>query len=162
MEEWKYVEGYPEYEVSSLGRLRSHKNGKETYFNLKPDSWGYVIVTISKDGERKGIRFHRLVAQHFLPNPENLATVNHLDGNKLNNAVSNLEWASQSENNKHSFRIGLKSHKGEKGPAAKISNKQAKMIRDLYKIGEYKQKDLAEAFHLTQSRISAIVLNQAY
>ncbi len=70
-------------------------------------STGYLVVTLT-DGERKVNRsIHRLLAQAFIPNPDNLPHVNHLDGDKTNNAISNLEWASVMENTQHAIRIGL-------------------------------------------------------
>ena len=117
---WKPVvnfEGF--YEVSNLGNVRTidrnvyDKNGKLRRIKLKNitkqlDRNGYYKVDIKNDIERKTISVHRLVGQAFLLNSENKPTINHIDGNKLNNVVSNLEWATYSENNKHAVTVGLR------------------------------------------------------
>ena len=99
-EQWRAVEGYPEYEVSNLGRVR--KNGKLT--PLHRTGKGYLRTTLQKDGKQKQDYIHRIVAKNFIPNPENKPTVNHIDGNKDNNRVSNLEWATYRENNIHAIK----------------------------------------------------------
>lgn len=93
MEEWKNIIGYEGlYQVSSYGRVKSLKFGKENLLKHKKDSGGYLQVGLCKDGKRKIFLVHRLVAQAFLPNLDNLPQVNHKDENKENNCVSNLEW----------------------------------------------------------------------
>jgi hypothetical protein len=162
MEEWKSVIGYEGiYEISSEGRLRSLKFGRIRYFNMKPDGWGYQIAALSKNGVRESVRFHRLVAKHFIPNPNNYPTINHIDANKLNNAVSNLEWCTQLENNRHSIKIGGRCHKNEGHPMAKLTNKQVLLIREMHSTGKYKQKELATLFNVKDSHISSIVTNKS-
>ena len=78
---------------------------------------GYYTVAIYENGVRKFKKVHRLVAEAFIPNPENKSQVNHIDGNKLNNDVSNLEWATNSENQKHAYKVGLqKIRRGKSSP----------------------------------------------
>lgn len=105
MEIFKIIEDYPNYEVSNLGNVRNKKTGKV----LKPDKTikGYLRVNFLKDGKLKHYLVHRLVATVFIPNPENKPQVNHIDGDKTNNQVENLEWNTYSENLKHAFRTGL-------------------------------------------------------
>lgn len=94
-----------DYEVSSAGRVR--RNGKilaQSSSNPKKDNW-YRVVSISQKNVRVNVGVHRLVAHVFLPNPDNKPQVNHLDGNKTNNTVSNLAWATASENERHSFDV---------------------------------------------------------
>ena len=105
-EQWRAVEGYPEYEVSNLGRVR--KNGKLT--PLHRVGKGYLRTTLQKDGKQKQDYIHRIVAKAFIPNPENKPTVNHIDGDKNNNRVSNLEWATYLENNLHAIKNNLHKH----------------------------------------------------
>lgn len=120
MEElWKDVEGYNgKYSVSNLGRVRANptiihrkKVGsyrrssyikKQTLMNK-----GYFVVTMSTDDNSKRCLVHRLVALAFIPNPENKPQVNHIDGNKQNNCVSNLEWVTDKENMTHASKNGL-------------------------------------------------------
>ena len=99
MEHWKPVVGYEEhYEVSDLGRIKSLKNGKERILKPKKTHCGYLQVGLCKDGHRKYLLVHRLVAEAFIQNPNNLDTVNHKDEVKTNNVASNLEWMSMKDN----------------------------------------------------------------
>lgn len=105
IEFFKEIEGYPNYEVSNLGTVRNRATGNV----LRPGktNMGYQKVCLCKEGQRKTLTIHRLVATAFLPNPENKREVNHIDGDKTNNRVSNLEWSTRSENVSHAFRNGL-------------------------------------------------------
>ena len=117
-EVWRPIKGYEGlYEVSNLGRIKSLPrkqvilNGKErTYydrgefiFNTNGQESRYLIVTLHKNGTRRSLQIHRLVAQAFLPNPNNLPCVNHKDENTFNNAASNLEWCTHAYNLNYSL-----------------------------------------------------------
>lgn len=108
MEIWKDIKGYEGlYQVSNFGRIKSFVRNvsnpriMKTYINRK----GYIKCYIG--GKSKSI--HRLVADAFIPNHKNKPQVNHIDGNKQNNNVENLEWATNSENQKHAIKCGLRS-----------------------------------------------------
>ena len=108
MEEiWKDVLGYENlYLVSNFGRIKSlyHKNKiMQVYTNQQ----GYSIVRLHKNKKRTGLLLHRIVAKAFIPNPNNKPEVNHIDGNKLNNCVNNLEWVTSSENTIHAYNNKL-------------------------------------------------------
>lgn len=92
------------YEVSSLGRIRKGERIKK----LNVDHKGYLCVWLSKRSQMKCFKVHRLVASAFISNPQNKKTVNHKDGNKQNNGVANLEWATHSENIIHALKTGLR------------------------------------------------------
>ena len=107
MEQWKVVEGtYGALEVSDLGRVRSNlRDGR--ILKTQKDNKGYQRLRMTIRREKRSFKLHRLVAQAFVPNPENKPQVNHIDGNKDNNAASNLEWVTNRENAQHAIRTGL-------------------------------------------------------
>lgn len=133
-EEWKDIIGYEGlYKISNYGRVMTFFRGNEVLskepvrlLKGKIDKDGYIEYRIGKNGKSKYVRSHRLVAIHFIPNPENKAQVNHIDGVKNNNHISNLEWCTNSENALHKFKIGL----GEKSKdvASYTHGKRCKLI----------------------------------
>lgn len=126
--QWKAIEGYEGYyEVSDTGLVRSldreifarngvtyHRRGnlmKQTKGRGRNGD-GYLVVNLRKQNTTRVVCVHTLVAKAFLPNPGNLPTVNHKDGNKENNFASNLEWATYGENNAHALQTGLRKPRG--------------------------------------------------
>ena len=100
MEIWKEIPDYEGlYWVSNQGRA---KNKYNKLLKLGTDCKGYMKIWLTKDGKQKSFRFHRLVATLFIPNPNNLPEVNHIDENKANNCATNLEWCTRSYNVNHS------------------------------------------------------------
>lgn len=108
-ETWKPIIGFEDYEVSDCGRVRSfrRKNFQGVIMRKGISSKGYETISLYKDGKQYLKLVHRLVAEAFIPNPFNKETVNHIDCNKTNNHVSNLEWMSKSENIRHAYDNGL-------------------------------------------------------
>lgn len=101
MEIWKDVNSHKNlYQISNFGRIKSVKNNKEHVLRPRLSSSGYPNIILYKDGKAKCYTIHRLVAQHFIPNPDNLPEVNHKDENRLNNKADNLEWCT-SKYNRH-------------------------------------------------------------
>ena len=108
MEIWKDIKGYEgEYQVSSLGRVKSLKRNKIRILWINRRN-GYAYVTLSKNNIIKNARVHRLVADAFLPEDLSRPFINHKDGRKANNRLDNLERCTASENLKHAYSIGLK------------------------------------------------------
>lgn len=108
-EQWKDVTGYEGfYQISTLGRVKSIRFNRFLNPTLSGKGKGYPSVQFSKENKPIRVRIHQLVAKAFIPNPENKEQVNHIDGNKLNNNVTNLEWNTRSENIKHAYNNGLK------------------------------------------------------
>ena len=110
IEIWKEINGYKGlYEISNLGRVKSlscNTTKKEKVLKNRTGK-DYYDVALYKNKQPKPKLVHRLMAIEFLPNPENKPCINHIDGNKRNNTLDNLEWCTHSENMIHSFRTGL-------------------------------------------------------
>ena len=103
---WCKLKDFINYSVSNDGLVRNDKLNRLKSVN-RLDRYGYPAVDIYEDGVRHYRKVHRLVVEAFIDNPENKPQVNHIDGNKRNNNVSNLEWATASENMKHAYNTGL-------------------------------------------------------
>lgn len=107
MEEvWKTIPDLPRYDISNRGRLRNTNTGK--ILKTRISRLGYEAVTISYNKVKYFRSIHRLVAQSFIPNPQNKPEVNHIDENKLNNDITNLEWVTRKENVNHGTWIERK------------------------------------------------------
>ena len=108
-EEWRDIDEYEGlYQISNLGRVKSLKFGKEKILKPEKDRYGYLLIGLyKKAGERKHYSVHRLVANAFIPNPNNLPEVNHIDEDKTNNRVSNLEWMTSKENTRYSQAVAV-------------------------------------------------------
>lgn len=131
---WCPIKGYEGlYEVSDKGRVRSLKFGKERILNPHNNSCGYHQVILCKNVEYKAYLVHRLVAQTFIPNPDNLPQVNHKDEDKENNKVENLEWCSKKYNINYGSRNQRVSDKMTNG-------KLSKSVLQYSKSGEFIQE----------------------
>ena len=93
---WKQINDYPNYYVSNYGSIKNIK--KNTLLTPYLNERGYLTIFLYNNGQRKRFAVHRVVAEAFLPNPNNLPQINHLDECKTNNNVNNLEWISQKDN----------------------------------------------------------------
>lgn len=111
---WKDIEGFENrYEISSFGNVRNKKTSKVLKHSNNYHGYPFVLLRKKGDDKVKNLKIHRLVAEAFIPNPDNLPQVNHKDGNKLNNSVDNLEWCTCQYNIQHSFANGLQTPNGE-------------------------------------------------
>lgn len=158
---WKHIREYEQYQISSQGNV---VNSKGRILKQHPDRYGYSTIMLCKNGIGKRFLVHRLVAIHFIPNPLNKPTVNHLNGNATDSRVENLEWATISENNLHAYRTGLSKPKkmiGEKNGRAKLTQKDADKIRLMCSKG-IKQKDIANHFNISISVVNNIKNNRAW
>jgi hypothetical protein len=151
------IRGYETlYEITESGQIRSwsfgttRRRSKPRALKWRINPYGYATVALA-DGPRPvwNVSVHRLVALTFLPNPNNLAQVNHKDSNKLNNHVSNLEWVSQADNLKHSWRVGTHvSPRGERAHHAKLNSEQITEIQKRFAAG-HKGSAIATDFGIT-------------
>lgn len=131
MEIWKDIEGYPNYQVSNMGRVKSlnyNRTGKEKILKGIKNRKGYLQVGLCKEGLQKTVKVHRLVASTFIPNPNNLSQLNHIDEDKTNNCVDNLEWCDSKYNTNYGTRN------------KKISNIISKPILQFTNSGEFIRK----------------------
>lgn len=157
LEIWKPVKGYEKYyEISNLGRLVSldyRGNGYRQILktNINKNGYEQIRLNVNKIGKNKKI--HRLVAESFLPNPENKKCVNHKDSNRINNRVDNLEWCTHSENIIHGFKNGfIYRTSGEDSKVSKLNNE--KVIK-IY-ISKKSHRELAKEYRVTKSCITSI------
>lgn len=103
---WADIVGYEGYySISNLGRVASHHRNKCKILRHRANPKGYSLVNLSKNGVIKTFKVHRLVAEHFLPNPCGLTEINHKDEDKANNRIDNLEWSTRSYNVNYGTRI---------------------------------------------------------
>lgn len=170
LEIWKDIAGYEGlYQVSDLGRVKSLDricwNGKVNFVRKSKiikdfkNKKGYHTVSLNKGKSPKSYYLHRLVAIAFIPNPENKPEVNHKKGNKSDNRVCAIEWSTYSENNQHSYDVGLKKKpKGILSLRAKFTESQVLAIRRLHRIYPNLNKaKLARRFNVCESAIHNII-----
>lgn len=174
MEEvWKDVTGYEGfYKVSNYGRVKSvdreiiSKNGdvrllKGSIRKSSNNSKGYQHITLSKDNNQRTVFVHRLVAESFIPNPNKLPIVNHIDGDKSNNIVTNLEWVNNSQNIIHALEIGLNNsyHDNnddilEKEP---VITKKEKILNIYKENPNLPIKDIANTVSISSTYVSRVI-----
>ena len=152
---------HPDYAITEQGEVYNGKTKR--YLKASLHNTGYLTVYV--DGKNRLL--HRLLAEVFIPNPDNLSCVNHKDGNKLNNDLSNLEWCTHSYNNKHAYEIGLKTCKDRKGDKAfnrKLSSEDVKYIRSVYKKGDSEcgATALAKKYNVTPSCICNLIKGRSW
>lgn len=165
-EEWRPVVGYEEhYAVSNTGRVKRTSYGKRTnpgrLRKITTARSGYQWLRLNVDGqESKALFVHRLVLEAFIgPRPD--LDVNHKNGNKSDNRLENLEYCTRAENIRHAIReirtMKYDHVSGQNGVVSKLTDIQARMIRDLHATGKYSQVTLAAAFGVSQPAIHHVL-----
>lgn len=157
----KTIPDHPKYQVSEDGYVYNTVTNRR--LRLEETNRGYFRVTLSTNGKTQRISIHRLVATIYLPNPENKDFVNHKDGNKSNNSVSNLEWATQSENQKHAYVAGLqKRTPGWESPLADLTREQVEDIRKCYVPRKITQQQLADKHGVSRETVKDALRGKTY
>ena len=171
---WKAIDGYPGYEVSTLGRVKSLVKAyrrEEMILKGSPNTTGYILVQLYPEPrKRKSLLVHRLVMLTFQPNPVmDELEVNHKDLDTTNNKMSNLEWVTEKENKAHyvaseKFKTTIiKVPKGEEQHLSKLTNEQVLEIRAIHKLNEYKSiKGLLEIYGISRSAFRDIVKGRTW
>jgi hypothetical protein len=98
LEEWKQINDYPNYSISSFGVIRNDKN---LIMKLNQTKAGYLKIKLCNKGIEKNFRHHQLMGQHFIPNPENYSQIDHINGIRNDNRLENLRWGNQSQNSRN-------------------------------------------------------------
>ena len=162
-EKWRWIKNYEGlYMVSTKGRVVSFKHGRITL--LKPHlNNGYLQVTLSKNSKAKIGLIHRLVAEAFIPNPENKPEVDHANTNKTDNNVTNLRWATGKENYQYAAEAGLIKI-GENNSSAKFTEEQVRYIRKVYipYHPEFGAKALAKKFGVHRETIYSVISGKSW
>lgn len=165
-EKWKLIEGFPDYAISNQGKVRRIIYGRN-FINrpIKPivDKDGYLSVCLSMDNVQKIKRIHHLVLDNFVGERASRENCNHVDGNKANNCLDNLEWVTQSENEYHAHRIGLKIGKrGERSNLSKLHNGEVWLIKKLLASGRFEQGFIAKMFRVNRATITYIARGKTW
>lgn len=165
-EEWRIIPQFVDYEASSFGRIRSREREivysdgrKRTYKSkiLKPGvSAGYLFVNICKNGKIKSVKVHSLVASAFIGKKPEKFDVCHINGNRTDNRISNLEYGSRSKNNLDGYRIRGFVNKNQKLSPAIVAEIKKKLLLGV------SQRELAREYMVCKSTISAIKKNKLY
>lgn len=142
---WKDIIGFEGlYKISNLGRV---KNYKEKLLKYCIDTRGYYKLTLCKDKKRYDKTVHRLIAENFIDNPENKPCVNHINSNRLDNRIHNLEWVTYSENNKHAHKFGNAKAVNKK----KIQCSNGQIFESSYEASEWLNKHIYKGSKLITS-----------
>lgn len=151
---WKNINKFEDYFISCKGDVLSLKGLKPRLLKKLNPSSGYISYTLKNASSSVQILAHRLVAEAFIDNPGNKLCVNHKDGNKQNNHVSNLEWCTNAENSQHAFKTGLSK--------VKLNYNQVLEIRELLAEGGTRVSWLAKKYNVSRQTISDIKRNVSW
>lgn len=156
------ITGFEDYSITQEGEVFSYKWGKKRKLKTRLNRGGYAYVNLTPRGGRYKSRLvHRLVAQAYLANYTESLQVNHIDGNKVNNNVANLEMVTAAENSNHAWRLGLcenARHLGEKHGKHKLTEREVKSIRQ----DNRSSYEIAKDYGVDRSNISRIKLRETW
>lgn len=149
------IDGFDNYEVSELGEIRSLMKSVPKILNLDVNPSGYTNCCLYRDKKKHRFLVHRLVAEAFIPNPENKPQVNHKNGTKTDNRVENLEWCTYEENLTHAVENGLRAT-GERVSTAKLKEDDVRHILKLRREGN-PIKSIANKYDVSEPCIQRII-----
>lgn len=157
----KYTPKY-DYYISEEGYVYTSQYNRKLKTHLDKD--GYVKVRlVCDDNHRHTFSMHRLVAENFMPVENmNMLQINHIDGNKENNHLENLEWCDCLHNIHHAEKIGLRNVRGENNPAAVLTNADVLEILRLRKETDLRVQDIADKFNVSKSAIEGVIYGQTF
>ena len=177
MEYFKDVVGFPDYQVSNLGRVKTksrmirytHSVTKKEHFRKSEERFlkiqfnnrtGYKFVQLYKEKKMYNKNIHKLVSEAFISNPNDLKYVNHKDGNKHNNTIENLEFCTNEYNHEHAIKTGLKA-KGSGVASSKLNENMVYAIKWFLNKG-YSHMELSKAFNVSRPTINLISNNKTW
>lgn len=173
---WKPIPGFENsYQASNFGNIKSlsrpiyYKSGnyrmsKEIVLAKTIFGGQYYGVTLSENNKKRKHHLHRFIAETWIPNPENLPCVNHIDGNKLNNRIDNLEWCTYSHNNIHAYTTGLKvpyERCGAKNPKSVLTDELVGEIRSL-KLCGFTCPEIAKKLNLNKNTVYDVFVGKSW
>lgn len=158
---WRNIEGYGEaYQVSSFGNVRSYKYKKSRILKTRANRRGYLYVNLCKDGKYKSKQIHRLVAETFIKG-DKTSSVNHINENKKDNNIKNLEWCSI-EDNRRKYIENNPDRGGENNPRHKLNKEDVLYIRNNYKRYKVSARSLGYRFGVSKTIILKVANNISY
>jgi len=180
---WKDIPEYEKfYQASNLGRVKSLDRimwveKRKRYLPLKgqilspkTDKYGYLCIVLCRDGKHKHITVHRVIAKTFIPNFNNYSEINHINCDKQDNRIENLEWCTTQQNGFHKWKIkGIKCLEEpiydmflSEFSAKKLNIDTVRKIRRLYNQGKYTQQEVGDMFNISACHVSDIVNNKKW
>jgi len=164
MIEWVKCEDWPGYWASTAGEVMTTKSRRSKILKPIRGKRNYLIISMWKNAKRSTKPIHRLIGETFIPNPKNKREINHKDGNKYNNEVSNLEWVTTQENVNHKINVLKRSgpfSKGQNHCNAKFRDKDIPKIR---RAVENKQtmRSMAKLYHVSTTTIARIIRRETW
>ena len=155
----KKIVGYENYEIDECGNIFNSKGMKMRDFKSQK---GYRIVQLRSNGKSRTQFVHRLLGCAYIDNPDNKPELNHIDGDRTNNVVENLEWVTHQENMQHSYRSNGRTNLGEKNPNVKLTKEKVTTIRLLLDTENISRKELAEMYEVNYQTICRIARNELW
>lgn len=168
-EEWKVIADFPDYAVSSMGRLKRLTNSRCGHvagmlLSLKPAKVGYSMVDLRGGDKKRKMYVHQLVLEAFVCSRPKGMVCNHIDCNRTNNCVENLEWTTQSKNVQHVYKSGRIPHslRGEENGFSRFKEGEVWLMKRLLASKKLTQKSIGRIFQTSQAQISLIAKGQRW